>query len=66
MAHSEERTLYDRKNQTNSYDFLWITWVHALNSFVSFKPNFVDFTLVFDIQLICLAYFLFYVNMQAS
>ena len=40
-------TLYDRKNQTNSYDFLQIKRVHALDSSVSFKPTFVYFTIVF-------------------
>ena len=43
---SEVCTLYDRKNQTNSYDFLRITRVHALFLSVSFKPNFVEFALV--------------------
>ena len=38
---SEVRTLYDRKNQTNSYDFLRIKQVHALLLSVSLKPNFV-------------------------
>ena len=41
-------TLYDRKNQTNTYDFLRIKRVHALLLFVSFKPTFDDFTLVID------------------
>ena len=41
-------TLYDRKNQTNQYDFLRIKRVHALDSSVSFKPAFVDLTLVID------------------
>ena len=37
-------TLYDRKNQTNSYDFLRINRVHALLLFISSKPLFNDFT----------------------
>ena len=41
MANSEVCTLYDRKNQTNSYDFLRIKRVRALLLFVSLKPNFV-------------------------
>ena len=41
-------TLHDHKNQTNSYDFLRIKRVHALDSSVSFKPIFVDFTRVID------------------
>ena len=44
MANSEECTLYDHKNQTNSYDFLRIKRVHALLLSVSFTPIFVDFT----------------------
>ena len=36
-------TLYDRKNQTNSYDSLRIKRVHALESPVSFKPIFILF-----------------------
>ena len=48
MANSEVCTLYDRKNRTNSYDFLRIIRVHAFDSSVSFKPIFVDFTLVVD------------------
>ena len=46
MASSEVCTLYDRKNQTNSYNFLRIKRVHALDSSVSFKPTSVDFTIV--------------------
>ena len=41
-------TLHDHKNQTKSYDFLQIKRVHALDSSVSFKPIFVDFTLVIN------------------
>ena len=41
MAISEVYTLYDRKNQTNSYDFLQIKRVHALLLSVFLKPNFV-------------------------
>ena len=48
MASLEVCTLYDRKNQTNSYDFLRIKRVHALLLSVSFKPIFVDSTLVID------------------
>ena len=49
MANSEVCTLYDRKNRTNSYDFLLITRVHALLHSVSFKSTFIDFALVIDI-----------------
>ena len=45
---TNHHTSYDRKNQTNSYDFLRITRVHALLLSVSFKPIFVDFTLLID------------------
>ena len=48
MASSEVCTLYDRKNQTNPYNFLQIKRVRALDSSVSFKPIFVDFTLLID------------------
>ena len=48
MANSEVCTLYDRKNQTNSYDLLRIERVHALLLSVSLKPIFVDSTLVID------------------
>ena len=48
MANSEGCTSYDHKNQINSYDFLRIIRVDALLLSVSFKPNFVDFTLVID------------------
>ena len=48
MANSEVCTLYDRKNRTNSYDFLLITRVHDLLLSVSIKPIFDDFTLVID------------------
>ena len=48
MANSEVCTLYDRKNQTNAYNFLRIKRVHALNSSVSFKPTSVDFDLFID------------------
>ena len=48
MASSEVCTLYDRKNQTNSYNFLRIKRVHALDSSVSFKPTFVDIALLID------------------
>ena len=41
MANSEVCTLYDCKNQTNSYDFLRTELVHALLLSVSFKPTFV-------------------------
>ena len=41
-------TLHDRKNETNSCDFLRIKQVHALLLFVSSKPIFDDFTLVID------------------
>ena len=46
--HSTCCTLYDRKIKLNSYNFLRITQVHALFLSVSFKPIFVDFTLVID------------------
>ena len=36
------------KNQTNSYDFLRIKRVRALLLSVSFKPIFIDFTLLID------------------
>ena len=49
MANSEVCTLYDRKNRTNSYNFLLITRVHALLHSVSFKSTFIDFALVIDI-----------------
>ena len=49
MANSEECTLYDRKNQTNAYDFLRIKRVHALDSSVSFKSTFVDIASVIDL-----------------
>ena len=48
MTNLEVCTLYDRKNQNNSYDFLQIKRVHALLISVSFKPIFVDFTLLID------------------
>ena len=48
MANLEECTLYDRKNQTNSYNFLRIKQVHALDSSVSFKPTLVDIALLID------------------
>ena len=41
-------TLYDRKNLTNSYNFLIIKRVNALDSSVSSKPIFIDFTLLID------------------
>ena len=41
MANSEVCTLYDCKNQTNSYNFLRIKRVHAFLLSVSFKPIFV-------------------------
>ena len=41
-------TLYDRKNRTNSYDFLRIKRVHALDSSVSFTPISVDVAFVID------------------
>ena len=40
--------LYDRKNRTNSYDFLQITRVYALLLSVSFKPIFVVVAFVID------------------
>jgi hypothetical protein len=46
MANLEVCTLYDRKNRTNSYDFLRIKRVNTLFLSVSFKPIFVDFTLL--------------------
>ena len=49
MANSEVCTLYDRKNQTNAYDFLQITRVHALLLSVSFKPILVYFSIVLHI-----------------
>ena len=49
MANSEVCTLYDRKNQTNAYDFLQITQVHALLLSVSFKPILVYFSIVLHI-----------------
>ena len=51
MANSKGCTSYDHKNRTNSYDFLRITRVNALLLSVSFKPIFVDFTLVIDMLL---------------
>ena len=41
-------TLYDRKNQTNSYNFLRIKRVHAMDSSVSFKITSVDFDFLID------------------
>ena len=41
MANSKGCTLYDRKNRTNSYDFLRIKRVDALLLSVSFKPAFI-------------------------
>ena len=46
MANSEGCTSYDRKNRTNSYNFLRIKRVHVLDSSVSFKPTSVDFAIV--------------------
>ena len=46
MANSEVCTLYNCKNQTNSYNFLRIKRVHALSLSVSFKPIFVYFAIV--------------------
>ena len=46
--HSTRCTLYDCKNQTNSYNFLQITRVHALLLSVAFKLIFDDFTLVIN------------------
>ena len=48
MANSKGCTSYDFKNQTNSYNFLRIKRVDASFLSVSFKPAFVDFTLVID------------------
>ena len=48
MANLEVGTLYDCKNQTKSYDFLQTARVHALLLSISFKPIFVDFTLLID------------------
>ena len=45
-------TLYGHKNQTSSYDFSQINGIHALDSSVSFKPIFVDFTLVIYANLV--------------
>ena len=46
MANSEVCTLYDCKNQINSYNFLRIKRVHALDPSVSFKPTSVDIHLL--------------------
>ena len=50
IPHSTRCTLYDRKIELNSYDFLQIKRVHALLLSVSFnfKPIFVDFNIVID------------------
>ena len=48
MVNSKGCTLYDCKNPTNSYDFLQIIRVDVLLLSVSFKPIFVDFTLLID------------------
>ena len=45
-------TLYDRKKQTNSYDFLRITEAHDLLLSVSFKPIFVYSTPLIDMLLL--------------
>ena len=50
MANLEVCTLYDRKNRTNSYNFLRIIRVDALLLSVSFKPISDDFTLVIDMH----------------
>ena len=58
MANLEVGTLYDCKNQTNSYDFLQIARVHALLLSVSFKPTYyIDFTLVIDMLARSLLFF---------
>ena len=51
MKNSTCCTLYDRKNLSNPYNLLRITRVNALLLSVSFKPIFVDFTLVIDMLL---------------
>ena len=48
MANLEVCTLYDRKNRTNSYNFLRIKRLDALLLSVSLNPIFVDFTLLID------------------
>ena len=48
MANSEVSTLYDRKNQTNLYNFWWVKQVHALLLFISCRPTFAGYTLVID------------------
>ena len=49
MANLEVCTLYDRKNRTNSYNFLRIKQVNALDSSVSFKSTFVDIAVVINL-----------------
>ena len=75
MANFEVCTLYDRKKWTNSYDFLRIKRVHALVSSVSFKPTFVDFTLVIDMLALlqfsychgqCFYFILFYFYLDST
>ena len=46
--YSTRCTLYDRENQSNSYDFLRIKRVHALLLSVSFKPIFVVIAFIID------------------
>ena len=44
-------TLYDRKNRTNSYDFLRIKQVHAVDLSDSFKPMFVVIAFIIDMTI---------------
>ena len=41
-------TLYDRKNRTNSYDFLRIKQVHAVDSSVFSQPIFAVIAFIID------------------
>ena len=50
-------TLHDRKNQTNPYDFLQITWVHALLISISFKPIFVVIAFIIDMLVLSAVFY---------
>ena len=70
MANSEVCTLCDRKNLTNSYDFIQITQVYALSLSIFFKPIFVDVAIVIDMlslsaihhRRVCIIALFIYVN----
>jgi len=74
MANLEVCTSYDHKNWTNSYDFLRIIRVDALLLSVSFKPTFVDFTIVlhmlvllqFSLPLSCDKFFIYFAQFKHS